>query len=500
MSIDRIVIVGGGTAGWMCAAALSQVLGKSPGREITLIESEAIGTVGVGEATVPSIREFNRLLRIDEDEFLRATNGSIKLGIEFVNWGGAGQSYFHPFGYFGTDMAGAGFHHHWLRHVREGGDPDPWAYNLEAQAAKAGRFARTSRHGPVNHAFHFDASLYAGFLREKAEERGVARVEGEIVDVTRDGESGHVASVTLKSGARIEGDFFIDCSGFRGLLIEGALESGYRDWSQWLPCDRAVAMPSENAPGEITPFTRSTARESGWQWRIPLQNRTGNGYVYCSEYLSDDAAAGLLASRLDGAPLAEPKTLRFTAGHRRKMWNGNVVALGLASGFLEPLESTSIYLAQMAITYLIELFPDADGIEPADREAFNRLVDMEYDRVRDFLILHYHATTRDDSEFWNHVRTMKVPDSLADKLELWRETGRIEKYSDGLFFDASWIAVYVGQGWLPRRHDARTALVDPARLKTAMDCLHQEVASEVSHMPGHREYLQREAARLADAS
>jgi len=488
MSIDRIVIVGGGTAGWMCAAALSQVLGKSPGREITLIESEAIGTVGVGEATVPSIREFNRLLRIDEDEFLRATNGSIKLGIEFVNWGGAGQSYFHPFGYFGTDMAGAGFHHHWLRHVREGGDGDPWAYNLEAQAAKAGRFARTSRHGPVNHAFHFDASLYAGFLREKAEERGVARVEGEIVDVTRDGESGHVASVTLKSGARVEGDFFIDCSGFRGLLIEGALGSGYRDWSQWLPCDRAVAMPSENAPGEITPFTRSTARESGWQWRIPLQNRTGNGYVYCSEYLSDDAAAGLLASRLDGAPLAEPRTLRFTAGHRRKMWNGNVVALGLASGFLEPLESTSIHLIQTGIIRLLGLFPRS-GIDPAVVERYNRETIHEYELVRDFVLAHYITSAGPETPFWTSVRDAPLPDSLAERLDAFRTSGSILTEPTEFFGPTNWFAVLWGQGLRPADYHPIADGLEKAELERRLAILRQRNAEALASLPPHGAFL-----------
>ncbi len=496
MSIDRIVIVGGGTAGWMCAAALSQVLGKSPGRKITLIESEAIGTVGVGEATVPSIREFNRLLRIDEDEFLRATNGSIKLGIEFVNWGGDGQRYFHPFGYFGTDMGGAGFHHHWLRHVREGGDPDPWAYNLEAQAARAGAFARASRHGPVNHAFHFDASLYAGFLRGKAEERGVARVEGEIVDVARDGESGHVASVTLKSGARIEGDFFIDCSGFRGLLIEGALGSGYCDWSKWLPCDRAVAMPSENAPGEITPYTRSTAREAGWQWRIPLQNRTGNGYVYCSEYLGDDEAAGLLASRLDGAPLAEPRTLRFTTGHRRRIWNGNVVALGLASGFLEPLESTSIHLIQTGIIHLLGLFPRT-AIDPAVVERYNRDTIHEYELVRDFVLTHYALSAGVDTPFWHAVRDAPLPDSLTERLDAFRTSGSILNEPTEFFGPTNWFAVLWGQGLRPADYHPIADALDKAELDRRLAILRQRNAEALASLPPHGTFLASTAQRPA---
>ena len=488
MSIDRIVVVGGGTAGWMCAAALSQVLGKSPGRTITLIESEAIGTVGVGEATVPSIREFNRLLRIDEDEFLRATNGTIKLGIEFVNWGGAGRSYFHPFGYFGTDMAGAGFHHHWLRHVHEGGDADPWHYNLEAQAAKAGVFARASRHGPVNHAFHFDASLYAGFLRSKAEGRGVARVEGEIVDVTLDAESGHVASVALKSGERIEGDFFIDCSGFRGLLIEGALESGYRDWSQWLPCDRAVAMPSENAPGEITPYTRSTAREAGWQWRIPLQNRTGNGYVYCSDYLGDDEAAGLLASRLDGSPLAEASTLRFTAGHRRKIWNGNVVALGLASGFLEPLESTSIHLIQTGIIRLLGLFPRT-AIDPAVVERYNRDTIHEYELVRDFVLTHYATSSGVDTPFWKAVRDAPLPDSLTARLDAFRASASILSEPTEFFGPTNWFAVLWGQGLRPADYHPIADALDKAEVERRFAVLRQRNAEALASLPPHGTFL-----------
>ncbi|MES2442119.1 MAG: tryptophan halogenase family protein [Pseudomonadota bacterium] len=488
--IRHTVIVGGGTAGWMCAAALGHSLGAT--HRITLIESDAIGIVGVGEATVPSIREFNRLLRIDEDEFLRATKGSIKLGIEFVDWGGAGQRYFHPFGYFGVDMAGVGFHHHWLRHVAEGGDADPWRYSLEAQAALAGRFERTMRHGPVNHAFHFDAGLYARFLREKSEGRGVTRVEGEIVDVALDGESGHVTGVTLKSGERVEGDLFIDCSGFRGLLIEGALKTGYQDWSHWLPCDRAVAMPCERGE-KITPYTRSTAREAGWQWRIPLQHRTGNGYVYCSRYLEDDRAVELLTSRLDGAPLAEPNRLRFTAGHRNKLWNRNVVALGLAGGFLEPLESTSIHSIQTGIIRLLGLFP-RNAIDPAVVDRFNADSIREYERLRDFVLAHYAVSSGVDTPFWREVRSAPLPDSLAARLDAFRTSGNILNEPTEFFGPTNWFAILWGQGLRPGDHHPIADTLPVAELERRLAALRQRAAEGLADLPTHEAFLARRVA------
>ncbi|AQR73402.1 tryptophan halogenase family protein [Sphingomonas sp. LM7] len=484
--IRDIVIVGGGTAGWMCAAALAHTLGGTDHR-ITLIESDAIGIVGVGEATVPSIREFNRLLRIDEDEFLRATKGSFKLGIEFVGWNGADQRYFHPFGYFGVDMSGIGFHHHWLRHIEQAGIEDPWHYNMEAQAASAGRFARETRHGPVNHAFHFDAGLYARFLRERVEGRGVTRIEGEIVDVALDSENGHVTSIALKSGARIDGDLFIDCSGFRGLLIEGALETGYRDWSHWLPCDRAVAMPCAST-GQITPYTRATAREAGWQWRIPLQHRTGNGYVYCSRYLDDDAAAELLMSRLDGEPLASPNKLRFTAGHRNKLWHRNVVALGLAGGFLEPLESTSIHLIQTGIIRLLGLFP-RNGIDPAVVDRFNADSILEYERMRDFVLAHYAVSSGVESPFWRDVRATPLPDSLSARLDAFRTSGNILNEPAEFFGQTNWFAILWGQGLRPRdRHPIADAL--PAQeLDRRLTVLRQRFAEGLAEMPAHAAFL-----------
>jgi len=487
--IGHTVIVGGGTAGWMCAAALRHSL---PGdHRITLIESDAIGIVGVGEATLPPIREFNRLLRIDEDEFLRATKGSIKLGIEFVGWGGADQRYFHPFGYFGIDMAGVGFHHHWLRHVVEGGDADPWAYNLEAQAARAGRFERQTRHGPVNHAFHFDAGLYARFLRGQAEARGVVRVEGRIVDVAQDGDTGHVTGLTLQSGDRVEGDFFIDCSGFRGLLIEGALKTGYIDWSHWLPCDRAVAMPCERTD-PITPFTRSTARKAGWQWRIPLQHRTGNGYVYSSRHLDDDRAVELLVSRLDGKPLAEANRLRFTTGRRRKCWNGNVVALGLASGFLEPLESTSIHLIQTGIIRLLGLYP-RKGIDPAVVERFNADSIHEYERLRDFVLAHYAAFAGEETPFWREVRETPLPDSLAARIEAFRTSGNILNDPTELFGPTNWFAILWGQGIRPGDYHPIADAVPAEELARRLGMLRQRNAEALADLPSQEVFLTRVA-------
>ncbi|MET0246093.1 MAG: tryptophan halogenase family protein [Sphingomonas sp.] len=487
--IRHTVIVGGGTAGWMCAAALSHALGPA-GHRITLVESDAIGIVGVGEATVPSIREFNRMLGIDEDAFLRATRGTIKLGIEFADWGGAGQLYFHPFGFFGIDMAGVGFHHHWLRHVAAGGDTDPWAYTVEAQAAAAGRFDRRSRHGPIHHAFHFDAALYARFLRARAEAAGVVRVEGEIVEVAQEGESGHVTGVSLRSGGRIEGDFFIDCSGFRGLLIEGALKSGYVDWSHWLPCDRAVAIPCARADGPIAPFTRSTAREAGWQWRIPLQHRTGNGYVYSSRHLGDDHAVELLTSRLDGAPLSEPNRLRFTAGHRRRCWNGNVVALGLAGGFLEPLESTSIHLIQTGIIRLLGLFP-RQAIDPAVVERFNADTVHEYERLRDFVLAHYAVSSGLDTPFWRDVRSAALPDSLVARIEAFRTSGNILNEPTELFGPTNWFAILWGQGVRPADHHPIADALPVEELRRRLGLLRQRSAEMLADLPPHEDFLAR---------
>src|SRR5882757_7208235 len=440
--IERIVIVGGGTAGWMAAAALSRFLAHGNTR-ICLVESEEIGTIGVGEATIPPIRTFNGLLGIDESEFLKATQGTYKLGIEFVDWGGHGQRYFHPFGRYGRDIAGIDFHQLYLRERARRALPDIETFCISAMAARAGRFGRPTSdparpEHDFNYAFHFDASLYARFLRRYAERLGVERVEGKVIDTLLDQEHGFVQSISLADGRRIEGELFIDCSGFRGLLIEQALATGYEDWTHWLPCDRAVAVPCESA-GTLTPYTRSIARKAGWQWRIPLQHRTGNGYVYCSRHISDDEAAATLMANLDGRPLAQPRFLRFTTGRRRKFWNKNCIALGLAAGFLEPLESTSIHLIQSGITQLAAIFPDR-SFDPGDADEYNRLQIDEYDKVRDFIILHYHATVRDDTPLWKYCGAMDIPQSLEHRIDVFRGSGRVVFESQELFTEPNWLS------------------------------------------------------------
>ena len=496
----RVIVLGGGTAGWMTAAGLAKLLARDV--QVTLVESEDIGIVGVGEATLPHIRAFVQRLGIPEAEFMRATHAIYKLGIDFRDFGSIGTSYIHPFGSFGEELAGVGFHHWWLQ-MRGGGRAEELGeYSLAVAMAKANRFRPPDEGGAglgstFGYAYQFDATLFGPFMRQFGTANGVTRIEGRVTEVERHGEGGDVTALVLEDGRRLEGDLFVDCSGFRSLLLGDAMGEEWEDWTHWLPCDRAAAMPCTHATDDIRPYTTATAMPAGWRWQIPLQHRMGNGYVFSSAHISEDEACEAIVGAAEGKPLADPRILRFRPGRRRNSWSHNVVGVGLASGFLEPLESTSIYLAQMAITYLIELFPQNGAIDPRDRAEFNRLVDMEYERVRDFLILHYHATTRDDSEFWNHVRTMTVPDSLADKLELWRKAARIEKYSDGLFYDASWIAVYVGQGMLPERHDTRPALGNPQQLAQATERLREAVAQEVEAMPSHRGYLHGEAARLA---
>ncbi|TMM45166.1 tryptophan halogenase family protein [Qipengyuania marisflavi] len=495
----RVVVLGGGTAGWMTATGLAKLL---PGTvEVQLVESEDIGIVGVGEATLPHIRAFVERLGIDEAAFMKATHATYKLGINFRDFGRIGESYIHPFGSFGEEVAGVGFHHWWLELQRQGKADPIGEYSLAVAAAKANRFAPPAQDNTLastyGYAYQFDATLFGPFMRDIGLANGVTRHEGLVTSVERDGPSGDIACLVLKDGRRIEGDLFVDCSGFRSMLLGQECEEEWEDWTHWLPCDRAAAMPCTHETSDIRPYTTATAMPAGWRWQIPLQHRMGNGYVFSSAHISEDEACQAIRDAAEGVPLADPRVLRFRPGRRKRSWSRNVIGVGLASGFLEPLESTSIYLAQMAITYLIELFPESGRIDKRDRDEFNRLVDMEYDRVRDFLILHYHATQRDDSDFWNHVRTMEVPASLADKLELWRKAGRIEKYSDGLFYDASWIAVYVGQGLLPERHDPRPALVDPARVASALGTLKQAIGSEVAAMSGHVDFLAREAARLA---
>ncbi|MFV3077763.1 tryptophan halogenase family protein [Niveispirillum fermenti] len=498
-TIRDIVIVGGGTAGWMAAAALSRLSGNGVTR-ITLVESEEIGTVGVGEATIPPIRAFNALLGLDEDDFVARTHASFKLGIAFEGWTRPGHRYLHPFGSFGFDMEAVKFHQFWLKLSSQGLAGPLDDYNLCAVMAHKGRFARPSADpasvlSQVTYAFHFDAALYAAYLRRHAEARGVRRVEGKVTGVPLRAEDGFIDAVILADGRRIDGDLFIDCSGFRGLLIEGALHTGYEDWTHWLPCDRALAVPSANA-GPPPPYTRAMAREAGWQWRIPLQHRTGNGYVYCSRDIDDARAAETLLANLEGPALADPRMLRFTTGRRRRMWNRNCVALGLASGFLEPLESTSIHLVQAGISKLLALFPDR-SFDPAHEAAYNRLSAMQFEQVRDFIILHYLANDRPEP-FWRRAAAMVVPDSLAEKIALFRAGGRLFRFEDELFSENSWIAVLLGQDILPERWDPVADTIDPRLVRHNLDRLRSLFARAADAMPDHGSFIARHCAARRD--
>jgi tryptophan 7-halogenase len=484
--VERVVILGGGTAGWMTATALAKTLG--PGIAIDLLESDAIGTVGVGEATIPTIHWFNQLIGLDEAEFVRATKASFKLGIEFVDWAAPGSRYFHPFGRYGVDIGSVPFHQRWLKAQAEG-DPAPLsAYSLATQLAMANRFAKPADDArsilsTLGYAYHFDAALYAAYLRTIAEAAGVTRHEGKLERVERDGDSGFVTALTSDTGARLAGDLFIDCSGFRAVLIGDAMASPFEDWSHWLPCDRAVAVPCARV-AETTPYTRSTLRPAGWQWRIPLQHRTGNGYVYSSSFVSDDEAASTLLANLDGAALADPRLLRFTAGFRRETWVKNVVAIGLSSGFLEPLESTSIHLIQSGIAKLISLFPDRD-CDPVLARRFNRLFGTDMDSIKDFLILHYHATSGHDAPLWRHTRTMALPDSLIEKENHYRRSGRVVIDSDELFREASWLAVLNGQGVLAKGHAPIADALDPAENRRTLGQIGSLVARAAPTLPTH---------------
>lgn len=484
----HIVIVGGGTSGWMCAAALVAKLDPKRNR-VRLIESDEIGTVGVGEATLPQMKDFNDFVGIDEVEFMKATQATFKLGIEFVGWGRRGERYIHPFGTYGKPIGNAEFFHYWLRARGSKSAEDLGDYCMPIAAARAGRFAlpgadKSDVRNAFSYAYHIDAFSYARYLRGWSEARGLERIEGRIVDVTRHAEDGGVSSVTLASGTSVSGDLFIDCSGFRALLIGEAMGSGFESWSEWLPCDRAVAVPCDRA-GDFTPYTRSTAREAGWQWRIPLQHRTGNGYVYSSAHLSDDEAATTLLANLDGPAQASPRALRFEAGKRAQSWRGNVVGIGLAGGFLEPLESTSLYLVQMGIAFLLTLLPTSRRVDPALSTEFNRNIDVEYDRIRDFLILHYHANAREDGQLWRHCREMTLPGSLQAKIERFRHRGHIHAYRDGLFGPPSWQAVFVGQNIAAVGHDRLAEVMPEAVLRDRMRALHGEIKAGVAAMPSH---------------
>lgn len=499
--LRRIVIVGGGTAGWMTAAAFAKALldgqtGQPAPYTLHLVESDEIGTIGVGEASIPNLAEFNRALGVDEDEFLRATRGSFKLGIEFVNWGAPGERYIHGFGRIGQPGDTVPFHQFWLRMAQRGLAGPLGDYAINTVAPRQGRFmrARTDMPGSplseIAHAYHFDAGLYARFLRGYAERRGVLRSEGKVQQVLQREGDGFISAVLLESGERIEGDFFIDCSGMRGLLIQQTLQVGYEDWADLLPCDRAIAVPCRSV-SPLLPMTRATAHSAGWQWRIPLQHRIGNGHVYSSRFMEADAAEAILLANLDGEPTAEPRHLRFRTGRAKTFWTRNCVAVGLSSGFLEPLESTSIHLIHMAVARILDYFPQigAAGFDAADIAEYNAITQTEYEHIRDFLVLHYKLTARADSPFWNHCRNMPIPERLARKMALFASNGRVYREGVELFTESSWLQVMVGQGLMPRGHHPLADLLPEGEVQAHLDNVRRVVAKCADVMPTHSDFV-----------
>lgn len=493
--IEHVVIVGGGTSGWMTAASLIQRLAVR-GCKVTLIESSAIGTIGVGEATVPAIRRYFDSLGLDTDDLMARTQATYKLGIEFKDWRHDGHRFFHPFGRYGLDAGPVGFHHLHQRLTEQAGETLPLdAYSLGTEMAWAGRFAFPDPEARADFqiydwAVHFDAGLFARYLREWSQARGVVRIDAKIMTVDQDSETGFVTGVQLDNGTRVEGDLFVDCSGFRGLLIRQTLKAGYRDWTHWLPCDRAVALPCKHADAnDITPYTRSTAKSFGWTWRIPLQHRVGIGYVYSSAHISDDEAQAALRAGLDGEVLAEPNFVRFTAGHAERFWDKNVVAIGLASGFLEPLESTSITLIQTGIAKLLELFPNAD-CDPGLAAEYNRRSVIEYERIRDFIILHYCASQRTGG-IWDACRAMPLPDTLVEKMEAYRARGAFVRYEAESFFDPSWLIMYDGFGITPRAYDPFADNFALGDLKELARSLRAEVVGQANAAPLHADVLRQ---------
>lgn len=495
--IRNIVIVGGGTAGWMSAAACSKILGRD--YSVRVIESEEIRTVGVGEATVPHLKRFNNVLEFDEIDFVKRTQGTFKLGIRFYNWGRIGDSYVHGFGTIGHDYGLLPFHQYWLKLFLAGKATDIGAYSLNTLASMRGKFMASAGDVPstsplanIAYAYHFDAGLYALYLRDYSEARGVRRTEGKVVNTLLRAEDGFVEAVIMDSGERISGDLFIDCSGFRALLIEQALHTGYEDWSHWLPCDRAMAVSGEKVQPS-TPYTHAIAHEAGWQWRIPLQHRTGDGYVYSSQYISDDEATATLLKNLAGPALNEPRLLKFTTGKRKKFWNKNVVAIGLSSGFLEPLESTSIHWIQSSIARLMNLFPE-QGLNPVVIDRYNAQATFEFERIRDFLILHYCATERNDSPFWNYCRNMSIPQQLHDNIRLFRDSGRFFRDGEEMFAITSWVQVLLGQRILPRSYHPIVDTVPEREIEDFVGSVKTVVAGCVDVMPMHEQFIARYCA------
>lgn len=490
-SLKEVLIIGGGSAGWMAAALFSHLFQGL--YKIRVVESEEIGTVGVGEATIPAIKRFNEILNLDEVQFMKSTQGSFKLGIQFNNWSKIGSSYIHGFGSIGQDLGWLRCHQYWLKMRAKGEASDFANYSINTAAALENKFMTARPDLPdspiseIAHAFHFDAGLYAKFLRTFAERRGVKRTEGKIVDVALRPSDGFIESVTLESGEVIAADMFIDCSGFRGLLIEQAMKTGYEDWTHWLPSDRALAVPCARSDN-FTPYTKATAHGAGWQWRIPLQNRTGNGHVYSSQYMDEAEAEKILLDNLDGEQLAEPNRIRFVTGKRKRTWNKNCLAVGLAAGFLEPLESTSLYLIQSALIRFVRLFPDRQ-FDQATIDEFNRQTDFEYERTRDFIILHYKATERDDTPFWRYCRDMVVPETLQRKMELFRSSGRIFREDDELFAEVSWIQVLIGQGIIPRSYDPLADIKSDVQVAQYLENIEAVIAKCVKVMPRHEDFV-----------
>jgi tryptophan halogenase len=483
---QRVVVAGGGTAGWMTAAALARTMGDAI--ELTLVESDAIGTIGVGESTIPPIVLFNRLLGIGEAEFMRATQATFKLGIKFENWKDIGESYFHSFGTTGKDHWSAGFQHFWLHGLTQGHAHSYDDYCLELKAALEGKFAHLPE-DRMNYAYQLDSSLYAAFLRKLAESEGAKRIEGRIAEVELDSATGNIAALRLDGDRRIEGDLFIDCTGFRALLIEGALHTGFDDWTHYLPCDSAIAVQTASVRPPL-PYTRAIAHDSGWQWRIPLQHRQGNGIVYCSRYLDKDAALERLLGSVEGEVLTEPNVIRYTTGVRRKQWHRNCVAVGLSGGFMEPLESTSIHLIQRAVLRLIRMLPGGQ-VSERDIAEFNdqQLADMN--QIRDFLILHYKVTERRDSPFWRHCAALPLPDSLEQKIELFRETGRVFRRNEELFVENSWVQVMMGQGITPKSYHPIATKLRAEELESFLGGQREAVTRTVAGLPDHQSYIAR---------
>ncbi|MFK8031223.1 MAG: tryptophan halogenase family protein [Gammaproteobacteria bacterium] len=482
--IQKVVIAGGGTAGWMAAASLAKLLGKT--LDITLIESDQIPTVGVGEATIPTLLTLHKLLGIDEREFMAEVNATFKLGISFENWRDVNEDYIHSFGFTGKDCWAAGFQHFWLKGQRLGIAKDFGEYCGELVAAREDKFAIVPKN-MLNYAYHFDAGLYARFLRKLAEKNGAKRVEGKIVEVIQNNESGFIEKLSLASGTVVDGDLFIDCSGFRGLLIEQTLHTGYDDWSHWLPMNSAVAVQTQTVRDPI-PYTRSIARDAGWQWRIPLQSRVGNGMVFCDRYISDDEATQTLLDNVEGETLTEPRVLKFKTGVRRKHWNKNCIAMGLSSGFIEPLESTSIHLIQRSVVRLMQMFP-YDGIREPDVQEFNAQMEFEILNIRDFIVLHYNVTHRTDTPFWRFCRSMSVPDTLRHRIELFKQTGRVFQVPTELFGENSWTQVMLGQGLLPEQYHPIVNMMSDEELKNFLNGIDQTVTNLVGQLPSHRDFI-----------